>query len=199
MSKYPHIINALIAYLKKFPGVGSKTAERYAFQLLDWPDHQLQDFAALIATFKEKIHPCPSCGCLLEELVCTFCDPLKRDMQSLCIISSPKDVYPLEETKVYKGLYHVIGGLLSPMEGKTPEDLKIGSLKERIVKLQIKDVIIALDSTLEGDATALYLKEQMQEWGVRVSRPAMGMPMGSSLEYVDGGTLARALIGRQNF
>lgn len=199
MTKYPPIITTLIAYFKKFPGVGTKTAERYAFNLLDWQDYQIQDFAKLLATFKEKIHPCPECGCLLEELVCSFCDPQKRDTQTICIISSPKDVYPIEETKVYKGLYHVIGGLLSPMEGRTPEDLKLHKLKERVKSKSIQDIIIALDSTLEGDATALYLKEQMQDWGVKVSRPAMGLPMGSSLEYVDGGTLARALIGRQNF
>ncbi|MCX6991078.1 MAG: recombination mediator RecR [Chlamydiae bacterium] len=199
MSKYPNAINSLIAYLRKFPGVGSKTAERHAFQLLDWPDTQLQDFAKLLSNFKETIHPCPSCGCLLENALCAFCDPSKRDISSLCIIASPKDVYPIEETRVYKGLYHVIGGLLSPLDGKTPEDLHIGKLKERILKNEIRDVIIALDSTIEGDATALYLKEEMEDWGARVTRPAMGMPMGSSLDYIDGGTLARALIGRQNF
>ena len=199
MSKYPNAINSLIAYLRKFPGVGSKTAERHAFQLLDWPDTQLHDFAKLLSTFKETIHPCPTCGCLLEEELCAFCDISKRDPSSLCIIASPKDVYPIEETRVYKGLYHVIGGLLSPLDGKTPEDLHIGKLKERILNNQIHDVIIALDSTIEGDATSLYLKEEMENWGARVTRPAMGIPMGSSLDYVDGGTLARALIGRQKF
>ena len=199
MSKYPNAINSLIAYLRKFPGVGSKTAERHAFQLLDWPDTQVQDFAKLLSTFKATIHPCPECGCLLEDTLCVFCDPSKRDLSMLCIIASAKDAYPIEEPRVYKGLYHVIGGLLSPLDGKTPEDLHIEKLKNRISKNTIKDVIIALDSTIEGDATALYLKEEMELWGVKVTRPAMGMPMGSSLDYVDGGTLARALIGRQNF
>src|SRR5476649_428334 len=162
MSKYPLALQQLIASLKMLPGVGSKTAERFAFQLLTWQDEPLENFADVIATLKTKIHTCPACHCLMEKEVCEFCDINKRDSSLLCIISSPKDAYAIEETHMYKGLYHVLGGLLS---------------------------------TLEGDATALYLKEQLGKSEIPVSRLALGLPMGSPLEYVDGGTLSRALTG----
>jgi recombination protein RecR len=199
MNKYPIPLTTLIAHLRKLPGVGAKTAERYAFNLLEWPDHQLHEFAVTLSTLKDKVTSCHDCGCFLESTECTFCDVKKRDSKILCIISSAKDVYPIEETKVFKGLYHVLGGLLSPAHGIHPENLSLEKLKKRIINQQINDVIIALDSTIEGEATALYLKEEMELWGVKTSRPAMGLPMGSSIDYVDGGTLARAIEGRQNF
>ncbi len=199
MVRYPQTIDTLISFFKKLPGVGTKTAERYAFQALNWHQQSLSSLGELLITLKEKVASCRECGGLIENLQCRFCDPSLRDTGILCIISSAKDIYPIEETGVYKGLYHVLGGLLSPLEGKTPQDLQIERIKERIVNGNIRDVILALDSTLEGDATALYLKEQLNDWGIMVSRPAMGMPMGSSLEYVDGGTLAKALVGRQTF
>lgn len=117
-------------------------------------------------------------------------------MGSICVIASPRDAFAIEETREFNGLYHVLGGVLSPMEGFHPEKLTIGILKDRIAQLQIKEVIIALDSTLEGDATALYLKRELAPFSVQVSRLAFGLPMGSSLDYVDGGTLARAFSGR---
>ncbi|MEI8329060.1 MAG: recombination mediator RecR [Chlamydiia bacterium] len=199
MAKYPQTMNTLISFFRKFSGVGTKTAERYAFQALNWNQTSLTALGELLLSLKEKIQSCKRCGCLIENLHCTFCDKGTRQTHTLCIISSAKDVYPIEETGVYKGLYHVLGGLLSPLDGRTPKDLQIDQIKERMIKDNIQDVILALDSTLEGDATALYLKEQINRWGGKVSRPAMGMPMGSSLDYVDGGTLAKAFIGRQNF
>ncbi|MBM3207993.1 MAG: recombination protein RecR [Chlamydiae bacterium] len=199
MSKYPSTLNTLIALFKKIPGVGFKTAERYAFHLLQWNENQLQEFSRITSLLKIKIQPCAECGCLTEDEECSFCNPSCRDPHTICIISSAKDVYPIEETHVYKGMYHVIGGLLSPLDGKTPQDLQVEKIKLRIEKHGTKDIILALDSTLEGDATALFLREQMQHWGVTISRPAMGMPMGSSLDFVDGGTLAKALLGRQTF
>ncbi len=199
MARYPSDLLTLIAYLKMLPGVGSKTAERYAFQLLTWPHHQIKEFADLLGTIQEKIQHCPECQCLMETKKCHFCDLSQRDPQILCLISSARDVYSIEETRVYKGLYHVIGGLLSPLQGRNPEHLQLEKLKKRLSTLAINEVIIALDSTLEGDATALYLKEELDRWGLRASRLAFGLPMGSSLDYVDGGTLLRALTGRQSF
>lgn len=197
MSKYPSALLSLIAYLKKLPGVGTKTAERFAFQLLNWPESQLNDFANHIQKIKITIRHCPECHCLMEGVGCEFCDTTKRDTHILCIISSPKDLYQIEETRAYRGLYHVLGGLLSPLEGRGHEYLRLESLKLRILTLNIKEIVIALDSTLEGDATALYLKDQLR--GVAISRLAFGLPLGSSLDFVDGGTLARALLGRQVF
>jgi len=199
MSKYPLALQQLIASLKMLPGVGSKTAERFAFQLLTWQDEPLEHFATLIATLKTKIQTCPTCNCLMEKELCQFCDTAKRDTSLLCIISSPKDVFAIEETHLYKGLYHVLGGLLSPLDGRTVERLGVAHLLQRISTLQIREVIVALDSTLEGDATALYLKEQLDKSSIPVSRLALGLPMGIPLEYVDGGTLSRALTGRHAF
>jgi recombination protein RecR len=199
MSKYPSDLLTLIAFLKKLPGVGSKTAERFAFQLLNWSEKQLGDFGTLIAAIKDKICHCPDCSCLMEENQCFFCDPNKRDTQILCIISSAKDAFILEETRSYRGLYHVLGGLLSPLDGRTPEHLQFERLKARIQALSIKEVIIALDSTLEGDATSLYLKQQLGPLSVAVSRLAFGLPLGSTLDFASGGTLSRALTGRQSF
>jgi recombination protein RecR len=199
MAKYPIDLVQLIAYLKKLPGVGTKTAERFAFQLLDWQDDELKAFSTLLAHIKKKITQCPECHCLTDQGQCFFCDSTKRDPSQLCIIASPRDAYSLEETGSYRGYYHVLGGLLSPIDGKTPEHLNLEHLKKRISTLQIKEIIIALDSTLEGDTTSLFLKEQIQGWGLPVSRLAFGIPIGSSLDFVDGGTLARAMTGRQSF
>ena len=197
--KYPTPLQQLIASLKLLPGVGSKTAERFAFHLLTWPDHALADFASTLAELKTNIHSCPVCHCLIEKESCEWCDTTRRDSSLLCIISSPKDAYAIEETHTYKGLYHVLGGLLSPLDGRSAERLDFPKLIHRISRLEIREVIVALDSTLEGDATALYLKEQIGQLGIRVSRLALGLPMGSPLEYVDGGTLSRAFTGRQSF
>lgn len=203
MSRYPQELLKLIAFFKKFPGVGSKTAERFAFQLLQWSQDEVDQFAGTISNILENIIPCPDCGCLMDqsqtEAICLFCDPAKRDSSSLCIVASPKDVYAFEETRSHSGFYHVIGALLSPLDGATPEKLQLHKLKERAGRLGVKEAIIALDSTVEGDATALYIKEELKALNISVSRLAFGLPMGSTLDYVDGGTLARALSGRQCF
>ncbi len=198
--KYPIELLRLIALFKKLPGVGSKTAERFAFQLLTWNEAETQMFAEQVAITKKRIKFCPTCGCMGEsDAPCSFCDKTKRDTSCLCIISSAKDAFAIEETHIFKGLYHVINGLLSPIDGKTPEKIGIEALKKRIHDLQVKEIIIALDSTLEGDTTSLYLKEQLSLQGISVSRLALGLPMGSSLDFIDGGTLSRALLGRQLF
>jgi recombination protein RecR len=199
MPKYPSHLSTLIAYLKKLPGVGSKTAERFAFQLLTWPEGQLQDFSDLIKEIRIKIRHCPDCHCLMDGSSCGFCDSTTRDPNVLCIIASAKDAFAIEETHAYRGLYYVIGGLLSPLDGRHPDDLKLDELRKRIDNLNVKEAIIALDSTLEGDTTALYLKGHLSTWGLAVTRLAFGLPMGSSLDFVDGGTLMRALTGRQSF
>lgn len=199
MAKYPSELTHLIAYLKRLPGVGTKTAERFAFQLLDWQEAELKNFSSTLFHLKEKITQCPECHCLTSDDQCFFCHSVSRDKSQLCIVASPRDAYSIDETGAFKGLYHVLGGLLSPIDGKSPEHLNLEHLKKRIHSLQIKEIIIALDSTLEGDTTSLFLKEQIQIWGLPVSRLAFGIPIGSSLDFVDGGTLARALTGRQIF
>ncbi len=198
MTKLPTHISVLIALLKKLPGVGSRTAERFAFHLLEWPEKDIEDLASHIRFIKEKSKTCEECSCLMEGDKCFFCDSPLRDTQQMCIVSSPKDVFALEDTAAYRGLYHVIGGLLSPLERRGTQTLDLERLMQRIIKLQIKEVVIALDSTLEGDATSLYLKQHIEQMGsVRVSRLAHGIPLNSTLDFIDGGTLVKALHGRQ--
>jgi recombination protein RecR len=153
----------------------------------------------VLCELKNTIRICPECGCLLQLDLCQFCDPKLRDNKKICIISSPKEVYLIEETHAYQGLYHVIDHLLSPVDGFSEADLHLDKLKKRLTMHPIEEVIIALDSTLEGDATALFLKNILTDRKLQISRLALGLPVGSSLEYIDGGTLARALMGRQNF
>ncbi len=198
MSKFPQHLSTLIAYLKKWPGVGAKTAERYAFHLLGWEEAELEKLAALIGDIKKKITSCLECHTLMEDGGCRYCDPSTRDQRALCVIASPKDVFALEETRVFKGLYHVIGTLLSPLQSRNPEHLGVDKLKQRLQKRGVQEIIIALDSTLEGDATALYLKKQLETLPhIKVSRLAFGLPLNSTLDFIDGGTLIKALTGRQ--
>lgn len=196
---YPSHLEKLIQTLRKLPGVGSKSAERYAFEMLDWSQEELNKMGRIIAEIPEKISKCLSCGCLKSESECHFCQPKREEPKVLCILAYPKDAFAIESTHEYKGLYHVLGKLLSPLDGITPSDLEIPKLLDRIEKHEIKEVILALDSTLEGDATALYLKRVLQERPVQVSRLAFGIPMGSSIDYVDGGTLARAFAFRSKY
>lgn len=199
MLRYPKDLLTLIAHLKKLPGVGKKTAERYAFHLLEWEGKDLHEFAEGLATLKERVQACVDCGCLMDGVRCTFCDKDKRDRSVMCIIASPRDAYAIEETGDFRGMYHVLGALLSPLDGKTPDNLNLPHLEKRIEQLGTQEVILALDSTLEGDATSLFLKEQLYKNGIEVSRLALGLPLGSSLDFVDEGTLSQAFSGRQKF
>jgi len=199
MSQYPSELLTLISYLKKLPGVGTKTAERFAFYLLEWSKEDLTKFSDKLATLKEKISPCTTCGCLMDSSHCGFCDGGKRSPTTLCLVSSPRDVYAIEETRAFKGLYHVLGGLLSPLEGRSIAGEVLEKLHRRLEENPIEEVIIALDSTLEGDATALFIKKKLDEWGMSTTRLAFGLPMGSSLDFVDYGTLEKAFTGRRVF
>jgi recombination protein RecR len=194
-NKFPEELQLLIAHLKKLPGVGTRTAERFAFELLNWDTHTLDTLSETLQSLKEKVPPCKTCGCLTNGISCNFCSA--RDSNSLCIIASPRDAYSLEETHTYRGLYHVIEHLLSPLDGRHANTIRVDRIEARIQEHNIKEVIIAFDSTLEGDTTALYLKTALTRPDLSISRLAFGMPVGSSLEYIDGGTLARALVGRQ--
>lgn len=199
MTRYPLHLKKVIDAFKKLPGVGSKSAERFAFQLLTWEAEHLDEIAALLKHIPEKLKHCRDCGCLIGEENCSFCDDSRSHAGALCVISSPRDVFAIEETREFKGLYHVLGGLLSPLDGIGPDKLNLEKLKHRIKTHNIKEVVIALDSTLEGDATALYIKRELDPMEVSISRLAFGLPIGSSLDYVDGGTLARALSARGKF
>lgn len=199
MSKFPTQIQKIIAQLRKLPGVGFKTAERYAFRLIEWDAESLLQLSQSIASLSKEIEHCPTCNCLKGEEPCEFCNVNQRETQSLCIVSYAKDIYPIEETRAFKGLYHALGAVFSPLHGHSIENIDIQKIKTRVDFHNIKDIILALDSTLEGDATALFLKEEMKKWDVSISRLAFGIPIGSALDYVDAGTLTRALVGRLRF
>ncbi len=194
--RFPEELLKLIGHLKKFPGVGTRTAERFAFELLSWGSFDLKAFGAILSSLKETVPPCSTCGCLTDRGVCKFCS--NRDPASLCLISSARDAYAIEETGHYRGLYHVVEHLLSPLDGRHTETLRLDRIEKRIEEMQVRELIFAFDSTLEGDTTALYLKNHLARGGLFISRLAFGIPVGSSLEYIDGGTLARAFAGRHS-
>lgn len=197
--QYPAHLLKVIQVLKKLPGVGTKSAERYAFHLLEWEPEHLHEMAHVLKEIPEKLKQCSDCGCLKDNKGCLFCNEERTRTGTICILSSPKEVFSIETTGEYKGLYHVLGGLLSPLDGIGPDQLTIPQLKNRILKFNIQEVVIALDSTLEGDATALYLKHELQPLCGGIFRLAFGLPMGSPIDYVDGGTLARAFSARNKF
>jgi recombination protein RecR len=191
MSTLPQAIQDLIDQLRKLPGVGYKTAERYAFELLNWENDELAKLSSSIVDFKNKISLCPCCHCLVDE-ACFFCHNPRRNQSIICVIEKPFDVFNFEKMQTFSGVYHSIGGLLNPLSQKSESKLFIQSLLDRIDPT-IEEVIIALDATLEGEATTLLLQERLKDKPVVVSRLAYGIPVGSPLNYVDGSTLSRAL------
>ncbi len=200
MMNYPIHLNKLIEVLKRLPGVGTKSAERFAFHMLSWPDDHLQEMGQVISDVPDQVQTCPECNCLANlQQPCSFCHNETRDRHIICLVASPRDAFAIERTREYKGLYHVLGGLLSPIDGRGPETLALHRLIHRIEQYNITEMVIALDATLEGDATALYLKQALAGHQLNISRLAFGLPLGSSLDYVDGDTLARALSGRNTF
>jgi recombination protein RecR len=197
--QYPQRLEKLFSLLQKLPGVGRRTSQRYAFDmLLHWPEKNLHDLADALGEVK-KILLCSECGCLSDDALCHFCSNPSRRKDVLCVVGSPKEVYTLESTREYSGLYHVLPTLLSPLDGRGEEKLNLPKLVSRISQGEVRELILALDSSLEGDATCLFLKEKLTPYDVKISRLAFGIPVGSSLEYVDGGTIARALTARGVF
>lgn len=199
MMKYPAHLLKLIEVLRRLPGVGSKSAERFAFEMLNWPKERLLEMAAALAETPERLRHCSDCGCLIDDEICPLCTDAARPAKALCIVAHARDVFAIEATRQFHGHYHVLGSLLSPMAGVGPEQLRLDKLQARIAAYGIEEVVIALDSTLEGDATSLYLKQELTPFNLSVSRLAFGLPMGSSLDYVDGGTLAHALAARGKY
>ncbi len=190
---YPKALTKLIDELKNFPGVGSRTAERFAFRALEWPEEKRQQLAEAFATTGGELSHCDPCGTLIDKAGCPFCQQNRSDTQ-MCVVATPREVFAIEETGQYRGLYHVLGGTLSPIQGRGPEELRFSTLWPRLASVQ--EVIIALDSTLEGDTTALYLKRELEKFELTTTRLAFGLPAGCALDLADGGTLSRALSGR---
>jgi len=195
----PEPVQKLIDSFSRLPGIGPKTASRLAFYLLRASDDLGLELAEALQELKASIVYCPRCFNIttVGRLECEICASAERDARLLCVVEEPLDVLALERTSAFQGRYHVLGGVLSPIQGIGPDDLKIRELVERVRAGEVQEVILATNPSLEGDATAMYLSQQLGPLGVRVTRLARGLPVGGDLEYADPNTLLRALAGRQ--
>ena len=196
MPSLPEPIQQLIAALNKLPGIGPRSAERLALYLVQTDVAAVKQLAEALVTARERIQFCETCGALTERQPCAICDSPRRDGSLVCVVERPTDILSIEKSGTYHGKFHVLGGKISPLNGVEPEDLRIADLEARLGREPIKEIIIALGTDVEGDATGYYLAKRLAAKGVKVSRIAHGLPAGSGLEFADELTLSRALEGR---
>jgi len=196
--KYPKAVSRLMNFFYRFQGVGRKTAERFAFELLNgWQKDTIEAFAQALKELPDSIIVCSECRTPVDSMPCPFCDDERKRYGALCVVASPKDVYAIEATAQFPGTFYVLGGLLSPLSEYGIGDMGIDLLKRRIQQEESQEVILALDSSVEGDATVTFLRSELEPLQVIISRLASGLPVGTSLDFVDRGTLSRAFSGRQ--
>ena len=195
---YEGIVQDLIDELGRLPGIGPKSAQRLAFHILQAEPTDVRRLAQLLNEVKDKVRFCLECGNVSEAETCRICRDPRRDPASLCVVEEPKDVIAIERTREFRGKYHVLGGAINPMDGVGPDDLRIRELLPRLADGTVKEVIIATDPNLEGEATATYLSRLLGPMGLTVSRLASGLPVGGDLEYADEVTLGRAFAGRRS-
>ncbi len=197
MYMYPPSIQRLVDSLAKLPGVGPKTAQRLAFHLLNAREADALGLSRAIVEAREKVKRCKICGNLTDDEICSVCKDDRRVQSTICVVEQPGDSIVMEKTGEYRGLYHVLHGALSPMEGIGPRELNIQPLLDRLRDGVVEEVVMATNTSVEGEATAMYLARLIKPLGIRVSRLAHGVPVGNDLEYTDEATLARAFIGRK--
>ncbi len=195
--KYPHTFEELIICFKKFTGVGSKSAERMAYQILDFTPDEIQFFVETLQNSKLNLHRCKICGHMCEGNTCSICQDESRSEEVLCVVQSPKDVYALEKAEEYRGKYHVLHGVISAVNGIGPHDINLMSLVERVKQGKIKEVIVATNPNIEGETTALYISKLLEGYPVTTTRLAYGLPVGGNLDYADAFTLMKAFEGRK--
>ena len=193
------MVTQLIDELSKLPGIGPKTAQRLTYFLIRMPEINALSLSEAIKAIKERIKFCSKCHNITEQEICEICNDPTRDNSRICVVEEPQDVLALERTKAFTGLYHVIHGVISPLNGIGPEDLKIPSLIKRVNEQSIEELILAMNPNLEGEATAMYIHNLTSRNVSKITRPARGLPVGGDLEYADELTLSRALEGRQEF
>lgn len=193
---YTKPLAKLIEYFQKLPSVGPKSAQRMALYLLKMPIYDVEKFASAMIEAKTTIKYCEICFNMTSSNPCEICANTNREQHTICVVSETKDLIAIERTNEYKGVYHVLGGLISPMDGIGPEEIRIRELLNRVHQNEIKEIILAINPTVEGEATSMYLGKLLKPFGVKVSRIAFGLPLGSELEYADELTLARAMEGR---
>ncbi len=189
-------LTELIAQFERLPGIGKKTAQRLAFSILEQPPERAERFAEALVNARKKIHFCKICQAFTDKEICDICDDQRRDKSVICVVAEPKDVMAFERTREYNGLYHVLHGVISPLDGITPDQLHLKELMSRLASGEVKEIIMATNPTVEGEATASYISRLIKPMGIKVSRLAYGIPVGGDLEYADEFTLARALEGR---
>ena len=195
--KGPESLFKLIEELRKLPGVGRKTAERLAFYILKTQRHEADALVKAILELKEKVRLCSVCNSITEVDPCNICSDMNREKNLLCVVEEPHDVFAIEKTREFKGSYHVLMGVLSPLDGIGPSDLKIEELLSRVRENGIREVILATNPNLEGEATAMYIAKVLKPFGMKVTRIARGLPVGGDLEYADEVTLTKSIEGRQ--
>jgi recombination protein RecR len=193
----PHSITALIAALGKLPGIGPRSAERLALHLVQTDSAAVKQLAEAMLQAREMVRFCATCGALTEQSPCPICADTRRDAALVCVVERAVDILSIEKSGTYHGKYHVLGGRISPLDGVEPEDLRIAGLEQRLAQEPIKEIVIALSTDVEGDATSHYLAKRLARPGLKISRIAYGLPAGSGLEYADELTLSRALEGRR--
>ena len=198
MAEQIEALQKLSEQFARLPGIGRKSAMRLAFSILELSDEEAQNFANTIIEAKEKVHLCPVCQSLTDKEVCSVCNDLSRDKSTIMVLEDTKAVLSMEKVREYRGLYHVLHGVISPMNGITPDKLKIKELLSRIANDEVKEIIIATNPTVEGEATAMYLSRLLKPFEIKITRLAYGIPVGSDHEYADEVTLYRAIEGRRD-
>ena len=197
MQYFPAALQELADRFASLPGIGGKTAQRLAFHVLSLSQEEAEDFAEAILAAKREVHTCPCCQNLTDREICPLCDDDMRDKSVICVVAEPKDVIAMERSREFSGLYHVLHGVISPLNHVTQDDLKIRELLMRVASGEVREVIMATNPDTEGEATAMYISRLLRPMEVKVTRLAYGVPVGSQLEYADEVTLSRALEGRQ--
>lgn len=197
MESFPEPLERLVEELQRLPTIGPKTALRLAFHLLGAPSEEVQALASAMVEVKEKLRPCGRCGNLSDRELCALCRDPRRDPALLCLVATARDLLAVERTREFRGTYHVLGGLISPLDGIGPDQLRVAELLERLDSEPIREIIVATNPTVAGEATALYLHRILGARSLKVTRLALGLPMGSDLEYADELTLGRAFAGRR--
>ena len=198
MRYFPAALERLTEQFAKLPGIGGKTAQRLAFHLLSLPQEEAQEFAETILEAKRTVHLCPMCQNLTDQDICPICDDETRDHGLICVVADPKDVVAMERAREFRGVYHVLHGVISPLNHVGPDDIRVRELLERVGKGGVREVIMATNPDTEGEATAMYISRLLRPLEVHVTRLAYGIPVGGQLEYADEVTLLRALEGRQD-
>ncbi len=197
MHVYPVLLERLIEFFKKLPGIGEKSAERLALALIDMPDEYLTTISADIINAKKNLHPCSVCGQITDQNVCQICDSETRNQNLICVIEDYKSVFAFEKAGNYRGVYHVLNGLLSPMDDIGVDDINLASLVKRVEALENPEIILALKSSIEGETTTLYIQKIFANKNVKISRLSYGLPIGAEIDYLDTTTLDKALEDRK--